>query len=448
VVQKRSFLLQQSVSVTQTNDTSLKYCVIGAGAAGLAVLKTFQSLGIPCECLEQNDNVGGIWYYGTQHSSVYQSTHLISSKGYAAFRGFPMPEHYPAYPSHTQVWEYLKDFARQFDLYGLIQFSKTVERVEPRVDDCEIKIVGAASARRYRGVIIANGHLWSPVVPEFPGSFNGNLLHARDYKSFEQIAGRRVLVVGCGNSGCDIAVESSRHAQATFVSLRRGHYFVPKFLFGKPIDAGSDLLYRLQAPHWLHRLFSFIPLRIALGKPEEWGLPIPDHRFLDEPPVPNTELINAVGHGRIQVRPSIKELCGNTVRFSDGREEQIDIIVLATGYRIHFPFLDSRFWSNGEQVPQLFLNMFHPVYDNLMFAGLFDASVKTWELVERQAELMATFIKARDEDPAKVLWFREMKSKADAVRGEGAAATREFLYREYFSYRRQMQRLRSKFKNA
>jgi len=436
------------VTEFSTNDTSEKYCVIGAGAAGLAVLKTFQSHGIPCECLEQNDDVGGIWYYGTNHSSVYKSTHLISSKRYAAFMNFPMPDHYPAYPSHTQVWEYLKAFATRFGLYDAIRFSKTVDRVQMLDKGCAVTVAGEEKARRYRGIVIANGHLWSPVVPAFPGTFHGTMLHARDYKTFDQIAGRRVLVVGTGNSGCDISVEASRHAAATFVSMRRGHYFVPKFLFGKPIDAGSDLLYRLQAPNWIHRLLSILPLRIALGNPKEWGLPTPDHRFLDEPPVPNTDLINAVGHGRVQVRPSVKELRGNVVQFSDGSEEQIDVIVLATGYRINFPFLDSQIWSNDAQPPQLFLNAFHPRYDDVMFAGLFDASVKTWELVERQAELMATFIKTRDTNQADVEWFRKLKSTPDATRGEGVAATRHFLYREYFSYRRQISRLLKRFRNA
>lgn len=429
----------------RTLDTTDKYCVIGAGAAGLAVIKTFQSLGIPCECLEQNTNVGGIWDYGTKHSSVYNSTHLISSKRYAEFLDFPMPSHYPHYPSHSQVLEYMRSYAQHFGLCNLISFSTTVQRVEPLDLGCEVTVVNETKPRRYRGVVVANGHLWSPVIPEFPGEFNGTMMHAKDYKTYDQIAGRRVLVVGVGNSGCDIAVESSRHASATFNSMRRGHYFVPKFLFGKPIDSGSDLLYRLQSPHWVHRLFAAIPLHIAVGNPHELGLPKPDHRFLDEPPIPNSDLLSAVGHGRVCVKPGIKELRGDRVQFEDGSEEQIDVIVLATGYRIHFPFLDSQYWHDATVPPQLFMNAFHPRYDDLMFAGLFDASVKTWELVEHQAKLMAAFIKARQARDSSVAWFRQLKANPRKVRGVGASATRRFLYLEYFAYRRQISRLLKRF---
>ncbi len=418
-----------------------KFCVIGAGAAGLAVLKTFQSHGIPCDCFEQNDDVGGIWYYGTPHSSVYHSTHLISSKRYAEYIDFPMPAEYPAYPSRTQVLEYLRSYARKHQLYDVIQFNRPVAKVESTADHWKVNIQNESQTRLYRGVVVANGHLSNPYRPTFQGSFDGEVLHARDYKLPQQLVGKRVLVVGIGNSGCDIAVESGRHALKTLVSVRRGHYFVPKFLFGKPIDAGSDFLYRIGAPQWIHRLVSTIPLNIAVGKPKEWGLPIPDHSFLDEPPIPNTDLLHAIGHGRVSVKPKIVRLLGDKVEFDDGSKESIDTIILATGYRMHFPFLCQELWREDLGLAQLYLNAFHPRFPNLMFAGLFDASVKTWELVERQTEIMAHFIQTQNKARATELWSDIIKAHCTDQSNGRTADDSKLLYREYFEYRRRLTHL-------
>lgn len=424
------------------------YCVIGAGASGLAVIKTLLDMGIPCECLEQNGDVGGIWDYGTSHSSVYQSAHLISSKRFTELSGFPMPDGYPAYPSRVQVLEYLRAYAQNFDLGRVIEFGRAVESVALTPSYVTVSVRGEESPRRYRGVIVSNGHLWKPLTPDIPGQFTGQLLHAREYKTPELLVGQRVLVVGAGNSGCDIAVEASRNAARTFHSMRRGRYFVPKFLFGKAIDAGSDWLYRWRMPLWVHRLFATLPLSVAIGAPQDYGLPKPDHRFLDEPPVPNSDLPHAVAHGRVTIRPDVERYEGQRVLFVDGTEETIDVIVMATGYEVAFPFLDSELVPQQAGVPHLYLNMFHPVYDNLMFAGLFDASTKTWELVERQAAVMATFIKANSETNASLDWFRTLRASPLSPRFRANPTLKEYLYLEYFWYRRQLTKLSKRIKNS
>ena len=167
---------------------------------------------------------------------MYESAHFISSRTQSAFDGFPMPEDYPDYPSRALILEYLRAFADQYDLRPSIQFGATVERVA--FDDGAWKVtLAGGETRRYRGVIAAPGHNWEPVMPQYPGTFAGAAIHARDYKAPSLFDGKRVLVVGAGNSGCDIACDASTRAARTMISMRRGYYFLPKHIFGQPVDA-------------------------------------------------------------------------------------------------------------------------------------------------------------------------------------------------------------------
>ncbi len=243
-----------------------RYCVVGAGPSGLTVAKNFRQAGIGCDVIESADEVGGNWYYGQRASSVYQSTHLISSKRLTEFTDFPMPADYPEYPSHVQAWEYLRSYARHFRLYEVIELNRSVEWIEPAGGGWSVRLSGG-EVRQYAGVVIANGHHWDPRIPELPGSSPASTLHSSQYKTPDILRGRRVLVVGAGNSGCDIAVESAQNAAATFHSVRRGYHYLPKFLFGQPTDQCGERLLRWRLPLGLRRLLAGRAMRIALGRP-------------------------------------------------------------------------------------------------------------------------------------------------------------------------------------
>ena len=173
--------------------------------------------GIPFDCLEHEDDVGGNWYFGKPHSSVYHSTHTISSKRLTEYVDFRMPPHYPAYPSHRQVWEYLRDYAKHFGLYEHIELKTPIAgSIRP---PSWVVTLADGRQRSYRGVVIANGHNWDPKWPEYPGQFEGVALHSAQYKTPDVLRGKHVPVVGGGNSGCDIAVEASHNAAATFHSF-------------------------------------------------------------------------------------------------------------------------------------------------------------------------------------------------------------------------------------
>ncbi|MCA9220483.1 MAG: NAD(P)-binding domain-containing protein [Planctomycetales bacterium] len=428
-----------------------KFCLIGAGPSGLTVAKNFQQSQIPFDCFEREDDVGGNWYFGRESSSVYASTHLISSKRLTEFTDYPMPTGWPPYPSHRQALEYLRGYASKFELYPRIQFNTSVESVAP--ETYEGRPVWAVrlsngEERRYRGVVIANGHHHTPMLPEYPGEFSGEILHSRDYKSPESLRGRRVLVVGAGNSGCDIAVDAVGQATAVFHSMRRGYHFLPKFLLGKPIDRCGERLHRWRLPLWLRRRIAMAMIRLSVGSPERYGLPRPEHRLFETHPIVNSQLLYFVGHGEIRPKPDIARLCGDRVRFADGSEEAIDTIVYATGFQIDFPFLDRSLILDEAGWPRMYLNAFHPQHDFLFVAGMIQPDGGLWRLVDYQAQLMAAFIVACERAPERAEWFRRLKQSPQPDLGHGVryvGSPRHRLEVEYFGHRDTLRRLIRRF---
>ncbi len=456
-----------------------KYLILGAGSSGLTVARAFKQFDIPFECVEREDDVGGNWYYGKPGSSVYRSTHLISSKPLTEYPDYPMPEHYPDYPRHDQVFEYLRSYARHFGLYDHIRFNTSVESIEPLADRADAlegevneanvdgdasRSAGAATGearhagwlvtfsdgrqQAYRGVVIANGHLWDPKYPDYPGHFDGVVLHSSQYKTHDVLVDRRVLVVGAGNSGCDIAVESAQNATQTFHSTRRGYHYMPKYFFGMPADQLGERFLRWRMPLWLRRLSAGLMVKMVLGWPHDYGLPKPDHRLFESHPIVNSQLLYYVGHGEIIVKPDVERLLGDRVRFVDGSEEAIDVIVYATGFNVSFPFIDNRYvnWKNGR--PDLYLNVFHPHDDTLFFAGLIQPDSGQFGLVHYQAQVIARFVDALRHDPREAEWFRREKARGHDDLGRGIRylpSARHALEVEHFSYRRRLRKAAARF---
>ncbi len=426
--------------------TADRFCILGAGTSGLAVAKNFLLGGIPFDCLEREDDLGGNWNYGKPCSSVYASTHLISSKKLTEYTDYPMPEDYPEFPGHQQVLEYVRGYARQFDLNRHIQFNTAIEKIEPYGEGWRV-VLASGEERLYRGVVIANGHNWDPQFPEYPGEFSGTVLHSSEYKTPDVLRGKRVLVVGGGNSGCDLAVEASLYAERALLSLRRGYHVLPKFFKGKPMDQCGETLLSLRLPLWARRIGAALAIRWVLGPPELAGLPRPDHRLFESHPTINSRLHGQIAHGELAIRPDIAELQGDRVKFVDGSADDIDAILYATGFRLSFPFLDARHLSWHEGRPNLFLNIFHPQRDDLFCAGLIQPDSGQWGLVDIQAQLITRYLQALEKNRRSARWFDRLKQSASSQQSRRIAyldTPRHRLEVEHFSYRRQLQKLITK----
>ena len=429
-----------------TIDRTDHYCVIGAGAAGLTAAKNLREHGFAVDVYELAEVVGGNWNITHPYSRVYASTHTISSPPFTQYPDFPMPDSWPDYPHHSQIGEYLARYATHFGLRDVIRFSTEVERVEPvdggRWWDVTVRRAGegAGETMRYAGVAICNGHNWYPKLPSYPGDFAGEAMHSAEYKSADVLRGKRVLVVGGGNTGCDIAVEAAQNAAAAFHSTRRGYWYAPKYNLGKPSDQVSDVIFALRLPTRLIQLAFETTLKLTIGDVTRHGLPKPDHRILETHPINNSQLVYYVGHGEITPKGDIASLDGDVVRFADGSCEQIDLIVWATGYLMHFPFIADRHlnWDGGR--PHLYLNAFPPDYDNLFVIGLLQPDSGLFNLMHWQAQVMARFLRAQAENPPAAERFRRLRREHLDERRSGGVhytdSTRHHLEIEHMDYMR------------
>jgi hypothetical protein len=418
-----------------------RVCVVGAGSSGLAVVKNLLAAGIPVDCLERESDLGGNWNYGQPASSVYRSTHLISSKRLTEYTDFPLPDDYPEFPHHSLVLKYFRAYADRFGLWPHIEFGAAVEQITRRAEGGWLVRLASGETRLYGRLVIANGHNWDPRYPSWAGQFAGLELHSSEYKTPELLEGRRVLVVGAGNSGCDIAVESAQHAAETHLTLRRGYHFLPKFFHGTPIDICGERILRWRFPLWLRRICASAGSFLVLGRPQWLGLPKPDHKLFETHPIINSQLIYYVGHGDIQIRPDVASVDEHVVHFSDGTRSEFDVIVHATGFKITIPFIDRAELNWQADRPELYLNVFHPERDDLFIAGLIQPDSGQWGLVDCQAQLIAKFLQHSDAGSPRAAWFRKVKCTPRKEPIRYVPSPRHLLEVEHFSYRRQMERL-------
>lgn len=387
------------------------YALIGAGPMGLATARNLDKQGIAFTGFELNGDVGGLWDIDNPHSTMYETAHLISSKTMTEFAEFPMRDDVAPYPRHDAMRAYFRDYARHFDLYRRFEFNTRVLSVEP--DGAGWLVTserdGVTRTRRFHGVLIANGTLHHPNIPTLPGDFAGRVMHSSEYRSPEVFRDQRVLVVGCGNSGADIAVDAVHHARSVDLSVRRGYYFLPKFLLGRP----TDTLGKLKLPRRLKQWADSLLIKLVMGKPSSYGLPDPDYRMYESHPVMNSLILHHLGHGDIRAQRDIARIDGHTVHFTDGREGDYDIILLATGYKLHYPFIDRAHlnWPQGAGAPQLYLNVFHPDYDNLFMMGMIEAAGLGWEGRNEQAEMVALYIRQLANGSAAALRLKETKRR-------------------------------------
>jgi cation diffusion facilitator CzcD-associated flavoprotein CzcO len=375
--------------VTETERPEDAFALVGAGPIGLCVARALAQRGIPYVQLETAQEVGGNWRDG-----VYETAHIISSRKTTEFTDYPMPASYPDFPSAAQMLTYLHDYARHYDLEKTIRFGTTVTSAKPVVrDGTERWELTFASGERavFKGVIACVGHHWDKRWPSYPGTFNGEIIHSKDYKSPEQLRGKRVLTIGGGNSACDIASEAARVAASSHISNRRGYWFLPKTMFGVPVVE----LVKPWMPMWLQRLFLRGVLAITVGDYRRYGLQKPDHAIFEHHPTINSELLHYIKHGRIAPHPDVARYDGDTVEFTDGTRERFDLIVAATGFHQTIPFLSRDIVPVEGPIVKLYGSMMSDRYRNLYVFGWAQARYGFGPIVSPGADLLADVIVAQ-----------------------------------------------------
>ena len=378
-----------------------KIAVIGAGPSGITVLKNLNANGFTnITCFEMSDQIGGNWVYRdkTGHSSVFKTTHIISSKKFSEYLDFPMPDDYPDYPSGPQLLKYFNSYVDYFSLKKFIRFNTKVYKAQPVDNKWHIEYGNDNTIEEFDVLIVANGHHWDPRLPKYNGSFNGTIMHSHQFKNNEIFKDKNVLVVGGGNSACDIAVEVSRVAKKTHISMRRGYHFIPKFLMGIP----SDKYYAktVWIPKRIRLFLQKLILRFVQGSYENYGLQKPDHDILEAHATVNSELLYFIKHGKITPKVDIDFFRESSAIFKDGSKESYDYVMYATGYKITFPFLDQSIADYENTDVDLYNLCFHPNINNLMFVGLIQPLGCIWPLSDLQSQLIAKYLKGKWKLPA------------------------------------------------
>jgi Flavin-binding monooxygenase-like len=378
-----------------------RVCVIGAGPSGTTAAKHLLQVGLRnIVVYEKSDQVGGNWVFSPQlsHSSVFETTHIISSKKLSQFEDYPMPSDYPDYPSHKQILAYFQNYAKHFGVLDHVRFNTEVKHAEKLADETWKLRLADGSVEHFDHLLVANGHHWNPRYPSYPGDFTGEILHSHDYKTAAPFKDKRVLVIGGGNSACDIAVETGRVSAFTAVSMRRGYYIAPKFVLGQPSDVLNDGVI------WLPDFLRVPLLRLAnfimVGDYKSYGLERPKHGILQQHLTMNSELLYFIRHGKVHPRRDIARFEGKTVHFADGTAEEYDVIIAATGFMITHPFFDPSFINYAEGDVPLYLRVFHPDHSSLFFIGLVQPLGCIWPLAEQHAKLAANYIIGNYERPA------------------------------------------------
>src|SRR3954452_13369850 len=384
-----------------SKDAQPRVCVIRAGSSGIAAAKVLHERGIAFDCLELSDRVGGNWVFGNANglSSSYRSLHINTSRERMEYSDFPMPKSYPDFPHHSQIAEYFDDYVDHFGIRENIAFETGVEHAARRDDGVWEGTIDGGETRLYDAVVVANGHHWNPRMPEpaFPGHFDGEVLHAHHYIDADAWKGKKVVVLGMGNSAMDIAVEASYVADKVFLAARRGAWIIPKYFAGVPLDQlglrGEGLAKLFGDPRlpWpVQQRLLAATFERAVGKDmTAYGLPQPDHKIGEGHPTISGRILDRITHGTVVPKPNIAELQGDRVKFTDGSVEEADVVVYCTGYKVTFPFFDEAFISAPDNDLPLFRRVFHPDIGGVSFLALLQPLGATMPLAEAQGRWVA-----------------------------------------------------------
>ena len=421
----------------------LRVAVIGAGAAGLCAAKYLLARGVAVQVYELGSQVGGLWVYQNDSGlgPAYRSLHLNSEASVTAYKDFPFPPDGPLFPDHNQVHAYLKAYAERFDLMRHIRFRARVTEVAPHGAGWQVRL-GDGSQDGFDAVVVASGHQGIPTHPEWKDQFAGEYLHSHSYREPEAFRGKRVLVVGMGNSAVDIASDICVVTQSTTIVARSPVLVMPRMLFGVPTARVLGRLEKPWMPWPLRRTLRELLVRIVHGRMERWGFTTPKSRTH---PTSHPSLMAHFVWDRIKAKPAIRAVHGSTVQFVDGSSGEYDSVIAGTGYAVDLPFLASALRPLDGHRLELFLRIVHPRQHGIYFAGMFNvAGGGNIRMMDDQAEWIAELVCGDLAAPDAAQMRRVMEQEQAFLRRHYPGSARYALELDPTFYRRQLARERQR----
>uniref|UniRef100_A0A8C5AVD4 Flavin-containing monooxygenase n=1 Tax=Gadus morhua TaxID=8049 RepID=A0A8C5AVD4_GADMO len=433
-----------------------RVAIIGAGPSGLTSMKACLEEGMVPTCFESSDDMGGLWKFKEvsepNRASIYRSLTINISKEMMCYSDFPIPADYPNYMHHSKILKYFRMYAEHFKLLEYIRYQTLVKSVKQRPDysrsgQWEVLTQskdGQEERHVFDAVICCSGHYTYPHLPlkEFPGieTFEGKYFHSWDYKGPEDMQGKRVVVVGIGNSGGDIAVEGSRVAEQVYLSTRRGAWIVRQVSDnGLPLDMKYNT-------RFVHILFQLMPVSFlnwfgegkvnAMYDHTMYAIK-PNHRLFSQIPVFNDELPLKILSGSVVIKSNIKEIRGSTVEFEDDSVlEKVDVIVFATGYNYDFPFLpQNAMYKTGHRVG-LYKHVFPPTLEHstLAVVGFIHALGAIMPQAEMQARWVASVFKGTKKLPPTQTMIKSVEKDTKVIQKNFIVSKRTPLQVDFVDY--------------
>ncbi|MEM7101216.1 MAG: FAD-dependent oxidoreductase [Pseudomonadota bacterium] len=400
-----------------------RVAVVGAGPCGLVATKTLLAAGHEVVCYEASDTVGGHWKIDNKSgkSAAYESLTTNTNKHMSRLRDYQMPEDWPDLPSHALMYDWWCGYVDQFSLLDALSLQREVKQIQPTSSGWRLQAehAGVVEWFDFDAVVAASGNYWDLKLPAFVAQYSGAWIHAQQYRSPTRpldLAGKKVLVVGSGNTGCEIALELSREASIdVHLGARSGNWILPKYLDGPDgpvhIAAKSPLSHPLDSVPKLIRvlpenvrdgLFNRIAKRVFAKQFGEYaqrltdaGMPPPPDNPLEKRPAVADGLAEALEAREITARPGVEGAEGKLVRFSNGRSDEFDVIICATGFHLTYPYIDQSILDTSNDDMHLFRGLMHPQYHSLFVVGVSRPTGGFWPIAEAQAEFIGALLGGR-----------------------------------------------------
>jgi cation diffusion facilitator CzcD-associated flavoprotein CzcO len=399
------------------NGQTPRVCVVGAGPSGLTTTKTLLEAGLDVDCYDISPHIGGHWVIENPNgkSSAYRSLRTNTTKRMSRFSDFDMPADWPEFPSYDYVRKWLESYVDAFGFRTNISTGTEVVSAIPRAKggwQVTLECNGNRSTKSYDALVAASGSYWDQQLPTWPGHFDGTIFHAQDYldpSTPHDTKGKNVIIVGVGNTGCELACEIARSdAQNVYLSARSGTWIMPKTIDGVPAAEGVPMnhptdevpveLQQLPEDEREQLLEHLASQKIKenygerMQRFEALGMPAtPDQPLLKRPTM-SQGLLEHLEKGDLRVMPAIAELKGDYVVFDNGEAIQAELIIAATGYKLTYPYLSQDVADTSGNDLTLFCGIVAPDRHDLFFIGVSRPSGAFWPIAEAQAKFVASLL--------------------------------------------------------
>ncbi len=417
-----------------------KIAVIGAGACGLCAAKYLSEAGFEITIFEIGTQIGGLWCFMNDNgrSSAYRTLHINTSRGVTRFHDLDFDTGVQAFPDHEDMHRYLTKYAERFGLVEKVRFQTQVVDIRPAFDPQKAEmpiwrvVLEDGTEEVFDSVVVASGHLTCPLhVPMFQNDFGGQYTHSHDYKGPEPFVGKRVCVVGVGNSACDMATDVCSTAENCVVVARSGVLILPKLFCGIPFTDITRKIQKSWVPTWLRRKLTAWLTYLVHGSMTKLGFKPLDRRAHV---TSNGTIVTDIVYNRIKVKQGIRKIDGQTIYFVDGTSGEFDVLLAATGYLIDLPFISRDIVPLQDNRLELFKRIVQPNWPGLYLMGFFNTDTALNMVYEHQARWVRDIELGKAKLPPIAIMEADIAAKRQWVETHYKESPRHTIEEEHVAY--------------